>query len=91
MIKLNSLLNHASRHKANLVVCPCVEVGSFYFNNQHAWNEKVYTISNCLLIMDLVIIIITKPCSNKKKFAPRIVITITYVTIELLFQNDLRG
>jgi hypothetical protein len=68
MIKLNSLLNHASRHKANLVVCPCIEVGSFYFNfnNQHAWNEKVYTISNCLLIMDLVIIIITKPCSNKK-------------------------
>jgi hypothetical protein len=53
--------------KANLVVCPCIEVGSFYFycNNQHAWNEKAYTISNCLLIMDLVIITLTKPCSNK--------------------------
>jgi hypothetical protein len=53
--------------KANLVVCPCVEVGSFYFNcnNQHAWNEKTYIIFNCLLIMDLVIITITKTCSNK--------------------------
>jgi hypothetical protein len=66
MLKLNIWLNHASRHKANLVVCPCVEVGSFYFNcnNQHAWTEKVYTISNCLLIMDLVIITITKQCRN---------------------------